>query len=458
MLKSRILGALAVSKENADELISGSLATTEEAAAAAPVAPVAAPEVLPELPVVEEPSEAGEELAEVAEAAQEVAEGESAVEQVEEAATALESLIDLLKGDAEDGLTPQAARLAQFSAESILATVGLKAEDAGLPSLESFNTHSTRVKATVLSTEALGEKLKQLWAAIVEMLRKIKDGIVTFIKKLVSAQFRVSERANKLAAAAAKTSGSAKEAELDLGSLAGRVAIGDKIDQPLTKGVEIAAAVLEDMLKYGEAETAYLTEFYNEIAQAVTSGKAVEGAPKFVGMAILPSGKAFKHKVEGKYAVASTDTLPGNIVLQHGFDRIGSDKLALYFPVNGKSKKDATVGNTKIKTLAPNEIQALIKAVQDLLAQAKSVSEKAAAEVERSKKTFSGLKIGDEAKIADKVQLHSMMKAFQRGEAAQGKAAAAAAAYAVELGNSYLTIAQKSLAQYGSTTTVAKAE
>lgn len=448
MNKSRILQALRSSNESL---------TDDQAQAAAQGAAIGAPEgtdaVVEE--VVAAPDEVEQPLLDQAEAEQEVIDSDAAVEEATEVAEALESLQTLLAAQSEDGLNTQGATFAHFAAESLYKRVGLM-EGHGLPSLESFNTHSSRVRATELSVESVGQKLKEFWAAIVQMLAKAKDAVINFLKKIVDANHRVTERANKLAAAAQKTSGNAKEGEIELGSLANKLASGGNVD--LAGGLKTIEAVLADTQKFSEAESAQLMAHYKSLSETVASGKAPEGAQIAAGVTNMPATAAFKNAVEGREGVKATDDLPGGVKFYVGMEESALGNLKLNFAVSGKIKGEAKASSTKIKTLSPSECQTLIKEVQNVLAAAKKASEWADGEAARSKKTFVGLKVGDEAGIKDQVILRSQMRAFQKAEAEQGKATSRVAAYAVEFSNNVLTAVQKSLAQYGNTTAVAKAE
>jgi len=428
--RNRILAALSNESLQEDPNAAAAAAGGETTAVEAPI---------------EAPAEVEQPLMEVAEAEGEADQALAAADEATEVVEALESLQDLLEGHQEDGLNPQAAEIAQFAVEQLYKRVGLS-NGHGLPSLESFSGHSNRVRATQLSQEAIGQKIKEFWAAIVQMLIKAKEAVFNFIKKIFDAHYRVSERAKSLAGKVDGLTGTPKDGEIDLGSLAQKVAIGDKVATPLHSAITAVQDVLKDVLSFGEAETKSLTESYEAVKAAVEGGSA--GDSKVYGGFELAASKAFKNAVNGREGVKATDVLPGNVKFFLGTEKSKLGNLLVNYAVSGKIKDSAKAGNTKIKVLSKEEIKQAISAIELLLQQAKAVSDAASKEVERSKKTFASIKVGDEAKIKDQVVLRSLMRAFQKQEAEQGKAAGRVASYAVELSNDVLNVLQKCMVAY----------
>lgn len=433
--RARIMQALQSSNESLQEDPNAAAA----AAGAGDQAVVEAP--------VEEPAEVEQPLMEVAAAENEADQAMAAADEAVEVAEALESLQEILEAQSEDGLNPQAAQITQFAVESLYKRVGISGH--GLPSLESFSTHSNRVKSTQYSAEAIGAKLKEFWAAIVQMLTKAKDMVVDFIKKTFDAQYRVAERAKKLSERAKKLTGVPREKELDLGPLANKLAIGDKVPAPLHTAITAIQDVLKDVQNFGEAELNTIKATHDFISKVVASGQAFDGeGPALTKGIEIPSAAAFKNAVEGRGGVKATDVLPGNVQFFVGSEESKMGNLTANYAVSGKMKKDVKLSNTSMPVMGKEEIVQACSAVELLLQQAKSVSENATKSVDASKKLFQGIKIGDEAKIKDQVQLRSLMRAFQKQEAEHGKAAGRVAAYAVELSNDVLNAVQKHMVKY----------
>lgn len=161
------------------------------------VEPVAAPEV-------ERVAELEEQVAQadVTEAQQET---EEAADTVEEAVAAVEELSDVA-GVMEDsieegeGLTEDAAEIAEVAVESICARLGYKPAKKPIPSMESFGSTSSRLEATKYALEGISDTIKKIWEAIKGFFVRIWDGIKSLWKRLFDAGIRVKARAEKLSA------------------------------------------------------------------------------------------------------------------------------------------------------------------------------------------------------------------------------------------------------------------
>ena len=78
------------------------------------------------------------------------------------------------------GVEPLSARIAEMAVESIYNRLGINKR--AMPSLEDFNSTSSRIAATKLAVENIRETVQKAWKAICEFFKKLYNSIVNFIK------------------------------------------------------------------------------------------------------------------------------------------------------------------------------------------------------------------------------------------------------------------------------------
>lgn len=449
--KSRISALLALSMEDARaEETAGDGANADAAAEAAAAAAVTAT-ATEEVPAIADPDTLEADISDINASEADVQTSTDAVCELEDVHEGLEALVQSIESTlSEGGLTPQSAGMMKIAYESYANRLG---EESTIPSMESFGGQTSRLDQTTVSLESVRETLARVWEAIKSIVLKIRDWIIAFFKQLISGAEKLRQRATKVKAASAKTSGEAKEAEIDLGSNAAKIAIGPKVDVStgaISKLVEIA----ESVLTFDESASKTLVADFEKLRQAANSGERVQSAgelqPPKVFSKTLPDG-------------VSTELLPGNvtfsIVINPGSDKLpaGVNKyLAGGWSVMRETGKDA-VSNSKVKTLDP----ATIGHIADECLKLADVCDKGNKLInENGKATASGLKklVISKEVAADKVAgVKADMKAFQRRASAQDQASTKVLAYAVTAARAYLAAAEKSLNQYGNSTAVAKA-
>ena len=139
--------------------------------------------------------------AEVAEGQAEVAEmadiADEAVTAIEELADVAEVMSDSVEGGGE-GLTEDAAEIAEVAVEAICARLGYKPAKKLMPSLEAFGSTSSRVEATKYALEGIEDTMKKIWEAIKGFFNRIWEAIKGLWKRLTDASLRVAARVKKL--------------------------------------------------------------------------------------------------------------------------------------------------------------------------------------------------------------------------------------------------------------------
>lgn len=135
----------------------------------------------------------------IMESSEETASIESMVVAIEEAVEDTETLGDIQEVVADsvetgEGIPPAAAEVAEIAVEAICARLGIVGQRV-IPSMESFGSANSRVAASRIAMEGIGEQLKKIWEAIKKAFQtvwtKIKDWFAKFfantdkVKKLV---------------------------------------------------------------------------------------------------------------------------------------------------------------------------------------------------------------------------------------------------------------------------------
>lgn len=145
------------------------------------------------------PAEVEQCTQEVADQAAEVDELNTAVEEAEADAETLgeiqETLAETVEGG--EGVDETTAEVAEIAVEAICARLGIRSTTSVLPALESFGSKSSRVTATRVAVEAIGDKIKQIWEAIKKGFLLVWQRIKDFFAKF----FANSDKVKKLAEA-----------------------------------------------------------------------------------------------------------------------------------------------------------------------------------------------------------------------------------------------------------------
>lgn len=446
MKKSRILKALALGAESMSEEIADVVADPEGSEGGVDLdEAVAVPEVIEEPELIDQATE------EVAEAEAEVAADEEVVEQLDEAAATLESIYDSLQDIREEGLTPQAARFATLAVESVTKNLGI--DDPVMPSLESFQGHSRRVEATTLSVEKLGQKIAEIWAAIMKFLVRIKDSVMNFLRAHLTRLGRVKARAAKLEAVAKAAKGKPKKESVDVTELAPQIVVGDKLPNYLVDSLKKVEEVLKGTQTYGKKALEQAQNYRTGLAEAAAAGNT-EGLFKYPKSAAFVAPPVFKKKVDEKNGtIWKTEVLPGNVSFYVGHRASVAANLTLNTAVSGKiAEKAQPFGDILEVDVDISTIRMVIAQVKATLAAAETATKAAEAEVAKTKEQFKAVKIGseteDKVSPTEQMQLRLAMRAYKNAESEVGKAVSRVASYAVTLCNAYLSMSQKQLAQF----------
>jgi len=352
--------------------------TTEPAAPAADVAAQAAADALAAVGVpadtqvvvtVVEPVITEQEQNELADAGEEV-EGEMeeatrVAAEAEEVAEEVNTLLDTteevgryaeIAQDASEngGLSDDAAKIMTVAVESAYARVGL-AGCSGIPSMESFQGKHSRVGATTISVEDMGEKVKAFIAGAKEGIKKFIEFVVNFFKSVFTAIGRMESRAKKIKEAASNFKGNSGSS-LESPSLFAKLVVGSSIPSNL-------ASSLGSINEFTKETTAGLTgpklqAIVDYATKAVSNSAAVEEiagyfddifglVKEITGTNVLSESNTGKligdefgvgEAPEGTKLVASP-VFPGNNVIWAYIPESGAGVINLNFGIATSSKK-----------------------------------------------------------------------------------------------------------------------
>lgn len=438
MSKNRILKALALSNENLedsalaglDEAEVGDQAEVEEAA-------------------VEEPDMIAEEVADAAEAEQEVEADEAVVDKLDEAAATLESLYMALYDDKEVGLSPQAARYMNIAVESAMSAVGL--EDSFVASVESFQGHSNRVQATELSLESIGAKIKQMWAAIIAWLKKVKDNIVAFLSKYLSLAGRVEARAKSLKEKA--KSDAAVTVSVPAKTLSALISADNNILNNPNDAAKLMKDVITEAGKFDKEAADFNKEIFDNIksmASKLSSSSGEFGADDLkwgAGVRLsLPNGT---HWSKAKDNAVVSSVLPGNKVY-----RIAKKTIKLGDSVEINWFSSGLQAAPTVATITENQDKAVkplscINVALELVDLFKSTQADADKRLKATKDALKEIQISDDASTAQSVKIRGLMRSYRQADAEISRGLVAIASHGVRVANAFLDAAQLAISKGG---------
>ncbi len=151
-------------------------------------------------PVVPEVvAEVAEGSAELSQDAGEVGDLVAQVEDAQLADQELQQVADTMQQSIDEGtgLDTGAAQMAEIATESIMNRLGLKGQRI-IPATESFGSSNSRVAATRIAIESVGEKIKAIWEGILKFLKMVWQKITDFFAKFFSNSEKMEKAAEEL--------------------------------------------------------------------------------------------------------------------------------------------------------------------------------------------------------------------------------------------------------------------
>jgi hypothetical protein len=146
------------------------------------------------------------------------------------------------------GMTKQAAEVMLPNAISCSKHLGMNSPM--VQSMESFNNPSTRMQATRISMETVGETLKKVWEMVLKAIAAAWDAVMSFFDKLFDVAPKIKARAEQLTQKAATMHGS-PQGKIKVDGLTKSFVVGphsadamDMVDLYRTLAHDIEAGVL----------------------------------------------------------------------------------------------------------------------------------------------------------------------------------------------------------------------
>jgi hypothetical protein len=236
-------------------------------------------EVVPEVLVPETQAQAEVAQAEVNEQVAEVEELSAAVEEAIDDAEALADVGEIMEEKVEDGegLSPDAAAMAEVAVESIRARLGIRSAQRVVPAMESFGQSATRLQSTRIALEGITDVARRVWTAVKAAVLKVWEMIKSFFLGLVKNRKALLAHLEGLSKRVDDLQGTAKEAKLKTGA-----AKSFSVDGKADAGT--ASTVLESSEKLLTATVQAANAIRSTVgALASDDGNGVDDAVKSLG-------------------------------------------------------------------------------------------------------------------------------------------------------------------------------
>lgn len=296
--------------------------------------------------------EVAEELLEVNDAAEEVDDLDDQVDEMEEAAEGLESIALAMENTLKfGGMSAETAAFANIATESYMNRLGIR--DV-MPSLESFGGSGSRMLQTQTSIESIQEKGAQVWAAIVQFLKKIAEVGKGFVKALVSRKERIKQRVAALREKVKSAEFKTGDLELSQKDLSG-LSVGGRVSTNVAKDIadfeKAFSEVANNRLNSGDSSFGMVIQVVEETVRSVSDNSSAE---EIAAAFKTSADKAFGELAQGLKSLnysfmqkAAGGDVPEGMASQSG---AGMDVLASPEMI-GNFRVYAAIGNDKDSVL-----------------------------------------------------------------------------------------------------------
>lgn len=238
-----------------------------------------------------------------------------------------------------DGIDETSAGIIEASVECLLrvARIGVKFNQLGIPSTESFKLRSNRIALGKQTVEALNVSAKSIWKSIVDAIKKSIEWVRNFFNKIFGAAERLEKRARALKDSTTSLTGKAEETNLENDSLYNAVRVnGQPVTTAQIQGITATAKKIF-------AEQKRVTDAFAKIELSSATLPAKPRAGDY-GMNAAPGPVAKRVTAETGVLVFVTDRFPGESVVF----------LAVPSATQGASVKDAGEYSAKIRAGSVN--------------------------------------------------------------------------------------------------------
>jgi hypothetical protein len=224
-------------------------------------------------------SEAIEVPGDVRDSEDEVEDSEEVLDEAGADVDTLEDIKDVLEDAADkgEGIDETAAKIVEITTEAIYARLGFR-DTKVMGSLESFQNVRSRVTATRMAAEAIGDRVSAVWEAIKKFFRDLRDKIKELWAKYVTAVGRLKSSAEAMRRKVSQTTGTKKEETFTDKNLVSKVLDKNgKVNLASTLGHTIkeitgVAELKDELIKTieDEANVANLKKKINEYSRQIS--------------------------------------------------------------------------------------------------------------------------------------------------------------------------------------------
>lgn len=289
----------------------------------------------------------------------------TAMEEVEETLSDIDTLErirnNMTDSVEEGGLTPEAAEMAEIAVESIMARFGIKKTSVnGIVSLECFEKQHTRVIATKLSAESIGETIKKGWERVIEMLKKAYKWFVEIIQTMADGTATLELQARAMKSRAEKIQGVQVDTSIENTRLAARLIYKEECNARSTlDGLKATNRVIDGYLDAVFAIDQALGEVINKLHDdsdkaAQVYAKVGDGVPRGWTRSKTPYGNT----------IARTEELVSNLCMEvqfkerpEGYQFVQKSTLVTFKP------NSAQTTITKVQAATSNEVTAICEEI-----------------------------------------------------------------------------------------------
>ena len=313
------------------------------------------------------------ELLEVQDSAAEGEDREEAIDNAKAVAKELEEdLEDVTVAAEAGGLDAVAASILARSVNGKLSSIGMS--PVRFPATESFGGTSGRVGATAIAQEAIGEKIANIWKAIVAAIKKAVQWAREHYNKVFGAYERISKRARALQIRAEGENGTAEAKDFENDRLFAALCVNKAVNVDILIGTLRVDRGLSHLADDFESLVSKLKDFDPTAENADISGIASKGASflesiRNDGDLTEKVTAADKDKyTEGLVTVTSKE-MPGNkcklasytVADEKTTDIEKAVGIHVYYLAPFNPKLD--VKGKKLPTLAVNKVEELTDAI-----------------------------------------------------------------------------------------------
>lgn len=370
-----------------------------------------------------------------------------------------EDKADIAAAQESGGLDKAAAGILQRKINIRLASIGMS--PIRMPSMESFGSASGRQGASVVAMEAITDKVKDVWSAIVAAIKKAAKWIRDHFVKVFGAQEKLKKRAIALQERSGNVSGKVKNQSFENDRVFNGLAVSGRVDASKFNDFY---TISEQTYKNIGGSVGSIDTLVNSLTDAEKLKNAsadVSKAVNIIAAHVTEAGGniAKENQIDGA-TVQQSKELPGGVVIltATSSENVYSNRVWLA----QANPKAAKVEGRALKTLSTSDCETVAQNVEKIadtaIANRKNIDkfsdmkDKLASQVERLTKTIEAVDDKGNPDTAKTQDNRSAANDLRRNVIAidkiVGNFPARFVSYTVNVGKNLLDYVELSLKQY----------